>query len=146
MRHHIMRKFTLVCLGIGLVAFFGSAVVVGFYWFGITAPGIMPLATTVMILTLALQLAFIMTQLVPEGRQLVDMRFFGPDVWMSILSLTIMPGVLWHHISAFAATFMQGIMPGYATPALNALLFMIARLVQQRNYRDLVRPSAPPTA
>ncbi len=98
-----------------------------------------------MLVTVAVQLAFIVAQTFPEGRQLIRIRFLGPDAWLAIVTFTMMPGVLWHYLAGLSAPFMRGVMPGFLTPAITALLFMIARLIQQGNYRQL-RAGSPPRA
>ncbi|CAN5899781.1 hypothetical protein BH11GEM1_BH11GEM1_36400 [soil metagenome] len=145
MRQHTMRQFTLACLAVALLAWLGTLVIPAFDWLGVPTSSMSDAATAIMIVTLALQLAFILTQMLPEGRSLIRIRYLGPDAWFAILSMTLLPGVLWHYLRGMAAPFMHGIMPGFATPLLNAVLFMIGRLIQQRNYRHLVDGSAPPT-
>ena len=102
MRHTIMRQFTVACLALGLAVFLGSIAVSILNWNGTAAALGAPAATATMIITLALQLAFVLLQLVPEGRQLVNVRFFGPDAWLSIISFTLMPGVAWHTLGEIA--------------------------------------------
>jgi hypothetical protein len=145
MRQNIMRPLTIVCLIVALAAWFGTLAVVGILWSGGTLPSTTA-PTAIMIATLAIQLAFVFTQMTPAGRGLVKVRYFGPDAWFAIIIFTMMPGVLWHVLAGVAAPFMRGIMPGYTTPLITGFLFMIGRLIQQRNYRDLVTPSAPPVA
>src|SRR4051812_16565284 len=146
MRQIIMRQFTITCLVLAFAVFLGSLVISAFFWFAVPTPDVRIAATAIMIVTLALQLAFVLTQLITEGRQLVNVRFARPDAWLTIITFTTMPGVAWHHLAPLAAPFMQGILTGYATPALNAVLLVIGRLIQQRNYRHLVDGSAPPLA
>ncbi|CAN5398005.1 hypothetical protein BH09GEM1_BH09GEM1_27920 [soil metagenome] len=144
MRQNFMRQFTIVCLALGLAVWLGPLVIAALDWRGVPKPSLVAAATTIMVVTLAVQLAFLVTQVLPEGRQLVRIRFFGPDAWFAIITSTMMPGVLWHYLGGLAAPFMRGIMPGFVTPVLIAVLFMIARLVQQNSYRHLVATSQPP--
>lgn len=146
MRHTIMRQFTVACLALGLAVFLGSLAVSVMNWSGTAAAIGAPTATAIMIVTLALQLVFVLLQTVPDGRRLVNIRYFGPDAWLSIISFTLMPGVAWHTLGAIATPFMRTVMPGLATPVLTAALLMLGRLIQQRNYRHLVGSSAPPAA
>ena len=146
MRSILMRQFTIACLALGLAVFLGSIAVSVAYWSGSTTAIAAPVGTAIMIVTLALQLAFVLLQTIPEGRHLVSVRYFGPDVWLSIISFTLMPGVAWHALGTIAAPFMRGIMPGYMTPVVTAALLMTGRIIQQRNYRHLVNGSAPPVA
>lgn len=144
MRQQLMRQFTIACLVIALVMWFGTLAVAGLVWYGALVPSTpVVAATTIMVVTLGLQLAFIITQMLPEGRTLISVRFCGPDAWFLIISATLLPGALWHLLAGVAAPFMQGIMSGFATPVLTAALLMIGRLIQQRNYRHLVNGSAP---
>lgn len=142
----MLRQFTITCFALATAAFLGALTISACTWLGITPPAARPAATAIMIATLGLQVAFALVQLVPEGRQLTNVRFAGPDAWFTIITFTLMPGVAWHYLSTLAAPFMQGIMSGLATPALTGLLLMIGRLIQQRNYRHLVDGSAPPVA
>lgn len=144
MRQNFMRQFTIVCLVLGLAVWLGPPVIAALDWAGVPKAFLGTAATTIMVVTLAVQLAFLLTQMLPEGRQLIPIRFLGPDAWFAITTATMMPGVLWHYLAGLAAPFMRGIMPGFVTPALTALLFMIGRLVQQDNYRHLVAESRPP--
>ena len=144
MRQTFMRQFTMVCLVLGLAVWLGPLVIAALDWAGVPATSLGTAATAIMVTTLAVQFAFIVTQILPEGRRLIPVRFLGPDAWLAIVTATMMPGVLWHYLAGLSAPFMRGIMPGFVTPALTALLFMIGRLVQQGNYRHLVAESRHP--
>lgn len=143
MRSNLMRQFTLLCLAAGVAVFLGSLAAGATYWSGHAAILAAPVATAIMVLTLGLQVAFVLLQTVPEGRTLVNVRFFGPDAWLSIISFTLMPGVVWHILGTTASPFMRGIMSGYMTPVITAALLMIGRIIQQRNYRHLVDDNRP---
>ena len=146
MRQDFMRQFTMLCLALGLAVLLGPLVIAAVDWAGVSTASLGTAATTIMVVTLAVQLAFLVTQVLPEGRQLIRVRFLGPDAWFATITCTMMPGVLWHYLAGLSAPFMRGIMPGFVTPALTALVFMIGRLVQQNNYRHLVAASQPPAA
>ena len=146
MRYSIMRQFTLACLALSLAVFLASLAIEVMRFSGSAAAFGAPAATAVMIITLALQLSFVLLQVIPEGRQLVNARYFGPDVWLTIVTFTLMPGVAWHTLGGLSAPFMRSVMPGMATPAVTGTLLMLGRIIQQRNYRHLVNGSAPPVA
>lgn len=145
MRQNLMRQFTIVCLVVALAEWFGSLAVAGLVWTG-HSPQSTIVPTAIMIASLAIQVAFVIAQMLPEGRSLVTIRYFGPDAWYATIILNMMPGVFWHLLAGVAAPSMRMIMPGFVTPVVTGLLLMIGRLIQQRNYRDLVTPSAPPIA
>lgn len=144
MRHSIMRRFTILSLAVALAAWLGAMAIAILSWSGIQSQPMTVVATTTMIATLGLQLAFLLAQLLPEGRALIKLRYCGPDAWLTILCFTLVPGVVWHILGEVAAPFMLGIMPGLFTPLLTAVLFMLARLIQQGNYRHLVGAAQPP--
>ncbi|MDQ2667862.1 MAG: hypothetical protein M3Z05_17865 [Gemmatimonadota bacterium] len=145
MRQIMMRRFTVVCLVLGFAVWLAPLAIAALDWAGSPTSSLASAATTTMLVTVAVQLAFIVAQTFPEGRQLIRIRFLGPDAWLAIVTFTMMPGVLWHYLAGLSAPFMRGVMPGFLTPAITALLFMIARLIQQGNYRQL-RAGSPPRA
>jgi len=146
MRHMIFRQFTIVCVAIAFAAWFGAIAIAGLAWSGIAAQGMSVTATAIMIVTLVLQLAFVLTQMLPEGRTLIKLRFCGPDAWFMVLSLTLVPGALWQLLSRLATPLGNALSFGFALPLFTSVVFMIARQIQQRAYRPLANGSAPPVA
>ena len=144
MRHNPMRQFTLACSILGAAIFLGTFVVVGLSLTRTTPGTLTGAATTIMIVTLVLQLAFVLAQLFPAGRMAIPARFYGPDAWFTVIILTGLPGVFWHRLADLAGTPMTLIMPGFVTPLVISVLLMIARQIQQRNFRSFADRSAPP--
>jgi hypothetical protein len=146
MRQHTMRQFTLACCILGTAIFFGSLAVVGLGLTGTPAATLTLAATSIMILTLVLQLAFIVAQLFASGRAAVPIEYFGADAWPTIIVATGMPGVFWHNLATLAAPPVNLIMPGFVTPLFTVVLLLFARQIQQRNDRHLIGGANPPTA
>ncbi len=126
------RQIALVASILAAITNLGAPVVLGLAWRGVSGTPIAIAATTVMILTLALQLAFVVLQMFPGGRTPIVIRTMGHDAWLAIIILTALPGVLWHYLAAIALPPMQLVMPGFMTPLGNVVLLVIARELQQR--------------
>ena len=121
------RQIALLASILAALTNLGAPAVLGLAWMGMSGTPIAIAATTVMILTLALQLAFVVLQMFPGGRAPIAIRTMGHDAWLTIIVLTALPGVLWHYLAAIALPPMQLVMPGFMTPLGNVVLFMIAR-------------------
>ena len=126
------RQIALMASIIAAITNLGAPAVLGLSWMGMSGPPIAIAATTVMILTLALQVAFVVLQIFPGGRTPIAIRMMGHDAWITIIVLTALPGVLWHYLAAIALPPMQLIMPGFITPLANVVLFVIARELYHR--------------
>jgi len=139
MRHDTVRSVVRVAAYTGLALDAITLAIVVPAWTGHAFTGalVTAIATAVMIATLALQLAFIIMQMVPGGRAMVPVPGLGYDGWFFAIVSTALPGAVWSNLAAQAAPFMRLIMPGFTTPLVIALLFMIGRGAQQRRLRAL---------
>ena len=126
------RQIALMASILAAITNLGAPAVLGLSWMGMSGPPIAIAATAVMILTLALQIAFVVLQTFPGGRTPIAIRTMGHDAWITIIVLTALPGVLWHYLAAIALPPMQLIMPGFITPLANVVLFVIARELYHR--------------
>ena len=90
-------------------------------------PSIAIAASAVMIMTILLQVVYVLVQgTISNGRTPVRVRFLGPDAWLMILLSTALPGVLWQPLGELALPPMRLVMPGYFTPLGVVLLLLIA--------------------
>lgn len=121
------RQIALLASILAALTNLGAPAVLGVAWMGMSGTPIAIAATTVMILTLALQLAFVVLQMLPGGRTPIAIRAMGHDAWLTIIVLTALPGVLWHYLAAIALPPMQLVMPGFMTPLGTVVLFILAR-------------------
>jgi hypothetical protein len=137
MKNDTVRAIVSVAAYTGLALDAATLAIVVPAWMGhpLTSALVTAVATVVMIATLALQLAFIIVQMIPGGRAMVAVPGLGYDGWFFAIVSTVLPGVLWSNLAAQAAPFMRLIMPGFTTPAMIALLLMVGRGVQQRRLR-----------
>lgn len=132
MSQPVFRKIALLATVLGWLNFVAAPAILLCSWRGVSGGVIAVAATIAMILTLALQVAFVAVQAFQGGRTPVAIRTAGTDAWFTILVLTAVPGVLWHNLAAVAIPPMQLIMPGYVTPLFNIVLLLAARELQQR--------------
>ena len=126
------RQIALLASILAAITNLGAPAVLGLSWMGMSSPSVAIAATTVMIMTLVLQVAFVVLQMFPGGRTPIAIRMMGHDAWLAIVVLTTLPGVLWHYLAAIALPPMQLVMPGFMTPLGNVVLLVIARELQQR--------------
>ena len=131
MSHPVLRRIALLATVLALINIVGAPTILLCSWLGISGTSIAVAATSVMILTLALQVGFVAVQMFPDGRTPIAIRIMGPDAWVTVLIMTALPGVLWHYLAALAFPPMSLIMPGYMTPLFNVVLLLIARGLQQ---------------
>ena len=89
-------------------------------------------AATIMLTTLLIQLAFILSQLSPVARAAIPVKGFGNDAWLTVIIATMMPGVVWSRLGDLAGAPVNLIMPGFVTPIVTAVLFVLGRQRQQR--------------
>ena len=132
MSHPVFRKIALLATVFGWLNFVAAPAILLCSWLGVSGGVIAVAATIAMILTLALQVAFVAVQACQGGRTPVAIRTMGPDAWFTILVLTAVPGALWHNLAAVAIPPMQLILPGYVTPLFNIVLLLAVRELQQR--------------
>ena len=132
MSHPVFRQIALLATVLGWLNFVAAPAILVCSWLGVSGGVIAVAATIAMILTLALQIAFVTVQAFQDGRTPVAIRTMGPDAWFGILVVGALPGVLWHNLAAVAIPPMQLIMPGYVTPLFNIVLLLAAREYQQR--------------
>jgi hypothetical protein len=132
MSHLTFRRIALLATVLGIIANLGAPAILLCSWLGMSDAFIAVGATSVMILTLALQIAFVAMQAFQNGRTPIPVRMMGPDAWLTVIILTALPGVLWHRLAALALPPMQLIMPGYVTPLVNVVLLVLVREAQQR--------------
>jgi hypothetical protein len=132
MTYSTARRIALVATVLGIISNLGAPTILLCSWIGMSGPFIALGATSVMILTLALQIAFVTVQAFPNGRTPIPIQMMGQDAWLTVIILTALPGVLWHYLAALALPPMQLIMPGYVTPLVNVVLLVIVRAAQQR--------------
>jgi hypothetical protein len=134
MKQKTVQRIVWVASSIGLAVDVVALVIVASAWSGLSVSGafIKTTATAVMVATLALQVAFVIVQLFPNGRAMVPVRMFGADAWEFVIVSTAIPGVLWHELAELALPSMRLIMPGFTTPLFTSLLLLVGRLVQQR--------------
>ena len=142
MRQPFMRQFTIACLFLAAMIFFGSIIVPILSATGTARASLKGAAASIMVITLLLQLAFVLAQLLPAGREAVPMRGFGFDAWLTVIVATSMPGVLWSSLGALAGAPVNLLMPGFVTPAAISLILLIGRQMQQRNIRGFSDRSA----
>ena len=136
MRQHIMRQFTISCLVAGVAVFLGSLIVPLLAAMGTLPPASLRLAASgIMIITLLLPLAFVAAQFVPEGRAGVPVKGFGVDAWISVITFTTMPGVMWYRLGDLAGRPVNLLMPGFVTPLIIAVIMLFGRQRQLRNTR-----------
>jgi hypothetical protein len=126
---------------LGIVAFFVTIGVVVLGWLGVSSSLRLP-AASVMVVTLFLQLAFILAQLFASGRVAIPVKNLSSDAWFFVIAASGVPGIFWANLAQFAGRPMDLVMPGFATPAINAVLFMFARKIQLRKQRQLVDGSS----
>ena len=131
MSHPVLRRIALLATVLALINNVAAPAILLGSWLGMSGTFIAVAATSVMILTLGLQVGFVAVQMFPDGRTPIAIRMMGPDAWLTVLILTALPGVLWHNLAALAFPPMPLIMPGYTTPLLNVVLLLIARRLQQ---------------
>jgi len=146
MQQQTMRQFTLACCILGTAVFFGAASVRALGLIGVPATSLKLASSSIMILTLVLQLAFVIAQLSPAGRAPVPLRGFGSDAWPSVLIATGMPAVFWHNLAGFAGSPINLIMPGFVTPMVTMVLFLGGREIQQRTLRNRSERGQAPVA
>ncbi len=132
MSHPALHRIALSATILGLLNFVGTPAVLLYSWLGLSTTFSAVAATSVMILTLVLQIGYVAMQTFADGRTPVAIRMMGPDAWLAVLILTSLPGVLWHTLAALALPPMQLIMPGYVTPVFNVLLLLLARELRHR--------------
>ena len=132
MSHTVFRRLALSATVLGLLNNVAAPTILLSSWLGMSGRFIAVAATTVMILTLALQIAFVTVQTFQDGRTPIAIRVMGPDAWLTVLILTALPGVLWHHLAALALPPMQLLMPSYVTPLFNVVLLIAVRELQKR--------------
>ena len=132
MSHPVFQRIALLATVLGLVNFVAAPTVLICAWSGMSGRSIGVAATTVMVLTLALQIAFVAMQAFQGGRTPIAIRMMGPDAWYTVLVLTALPGVLWHSLAVLALQPMQLIMPSYVTPLFNVVLLVGVRELQRR--------------
>ena len=132
MSHSVVRRIALSATILALINNVAAPTVLLCSWLGLSGISIAVAATTVMILTLALQVAFVAVQAFQDGRAPVAIRTMGTDAWFTILVLTAVPGVLWHNLAALAFPPMQLVLPGYITPVFNVVLLIFVRELRQR--------------
>lgn len=135
MRHTIFRRFTIACIVVALAACFGTVAIAALSWSAVPLRSASVVASSIMVVTLALQFAFAAAQMLPEGRALIRLPYCGPDAWFFILSATLVPGAMWQVLSRLAAPPMNLLSFGFASPLMTGVLFIIGRQVQQRAYR-----------
>jgi hypothetical protein len=141
-----MRSLVRACCIVAIAAFFGTIGIVILGWLGVPATSLRIAAATIMVLTLILQLAFVIAQMFASGRAPIPIQHLGTDAWMFVIVASGVPGAFWSNLAAFAGRPLDLIMPGFATPLFNAVLFTFARMLQQRSHRDLASGSHPPVA
>ena len=132
MSHPALHRIALSATVLGLINFVGAPAVLVCSWLGLSSTFVAVAATSVMILTLALQIGYVGLQTFPDGRTPVAIRMMGPDAWLTVLILTALPGALWHSMAGLALPPLQLIMPSYVTPVFNVVLLLLARELQQR--------------
>ncbi len=89
-------------------------------------------ATTLMVVTLGLQLLYIVMPMIPNGRTVVSVGRFGPDGMLWIIMSTMLPGVVWHYLAGLAASPMRYLMTGFVTPLYLSTALLVAYVWQQR--------------
>ena len=132
MSHPVFRQIAFSATILAWINSIAGPTILLCSWLGMSGMPIAFAATTVMILTLALQVAFVAVQAFQEGRAPVAIRTMGSDAWFTILVFTAIPGVLWHNLAALAFPPMQLVLPGYITPVFNVVLLLIVRELRQR--------------
>jgi hypothetical protein len=137
MNYPALRRIALLASVLALITSVVSIVVAISSWMGMSSVLTPVAATTAMVLTLALQFAFLALQAFRNGRAPIAIRTMGPDAWNTVVVMTAIPGAVWHQLAAVAPSPMQLIMPGFVTPLFNVPLFVILRELQKR--RDGVR-------
>ena len=142
MRQQIMRQFVIACLILGVTVFLGSLVVPLLAATGTPPASLKLAASSIMIITLLLPLAFILAQFVPEGRVGLPVKGFGSDAWLGVITFTTVPGVNWSRLGSLAGAPINLLMPGFATPLIIALILLAGRQHQLRNIRGLSDRSA----
>lgn len=142
MRQQTMRQFTIACLILGVTVFLGSLAVPLLAATGTPPASLKLAASSIMIITLLLPLAFVLAQLVPEGRVGVPVKGFGLDAWISVITFTTVPGVMWSRLGALAGAPINLLMPGFVTPLIIAVILLFGRQHQLRNIRGVSDRSA----
>ena len=137
MHHSALHRIALLATGLALINFVGAPAILLCSWLGLSGTFLVIAATTVMVLTLALQIGYVVLQIFPQGRTPVAIPVMGPDAWLTVLISTALPGVLWHYLAALALPPMQLIMPSFVTPVFNVVLLLLARELQQRRSASL---------
>lgn len=135
MHQHTMKQFSLACCLLATAAFFGSVLVVLLALTGTPPASLRLAAASIMILTLVLQVAFVLAQLSRAGRTPVNLRVFGPDALVFVLIGVGMPGVLWSRLALIAGTPMNLVMPGFVSPIVVGAILLVGRQIQQHRLR-----------
>lgn len=127
MSHPVFRRIALAASILALANVAAVLAILVCSWMGLGGAFVAVAATSVMILTLALQIASVAVQAFHDGRVPIAIRGMGHDAWFTVLILTAIPGALWHSVAALAFPPMQLIMPNQVTPLFNVLLLVIVR-------------------
>ena len=128
-----LERFTMACVAVAVVLFVASPIVV--------MPAIaellpravlMPLASAIMLATLAIQLSFLLIQFVPDSRRVILLPRVGGDAWFFILVVTMMPAVSWHDLAKLADPVFLPLGGGVSITLITALVLSLCRLYQLR--------------
>ena len=103
-------------------------------WSGRSLSGTFPMvtATTLMVVTLGLQLLVIVMPMLPNGRTAVSVGRFGSDAMLWIIISTMLPGLLWHYLAGLAASPMRYLLTGFITPLFLSTALLAAWVWQHR--------------
>jgi hypothetical protein len=136
MSSRTLERFTAVCAGAAFIAFVVSPIVVMRAVHESIPPALLvSLASTLLALTFAVQISFLLIQLAPESHRVVSLPLIGGDAWFTILIGTMMPALCWNDLVSMAAPSFSWLHFQFPLPLFQGLVFAMARLLQFRRVR-----------
>lgn len=89
-------------------------------------------ASAVLVMTFALQAAYVVSQLDPEARRAMPLGRMDSDTWVSVLAATMMPAVCWNSLVPLSHPAFSALRSAVPWLAISSLVLGAIRLYQIR--------------